>query len=208
MYIPGPFVEGDEETICRFMHAHSFATVVSLQHNGLTADHIPVHVSQIAGKLHLRGHVARINPLWRVIENGEPLLLIFDGPHAYVSPSWYSGPGVPTWNYAAVHVSGRPNPITGAALFELLQLHTAQEEAANGTEWPLVYDATRHEPLLQQIGGFSLANPQVQAKFKLSQNRSPEERVEVKRQLQSKTNDAAQQVAHLMADPQGANFLL
>src|SRR5262249_5781868 len=97
----------DRATALAFMHAHPFAILVSSTEHGPFATHLPVLIDDPAGQLRVRGHVAKANPHWRMLENQESLV-IFPGPHAYISPSLYEiRESVPTWNYATVHVYGK-----------------------------------------------------------------------------------------------------
>ena len=126
MYIPKLFREEDISTLHQLMQAYSFATLVT-QHDGAPyASHLPLTLCPEAGPFGtLMGHMARANPQWRDFEvDGEQeVLVIFQGPHTYVSPSWYAvQPSVPTWNYAAVHAYGMPRLIEDEAeLYEALQ---------------------------------------------------------------------------------------
>ena len=106
MYNPASFAQHDVSKLHAFLRRHSFATLVSSGEGGLVASHLPLLLDPRAGRLgHLLGHMARANPQWRQVE-GE-VLAIFQGPHTYISPSWYEEPGmVPTWNYVAVHAYG------------------------------------------------------------------------------------------------------
>jgi transcriptional regulator len=106
MYVPASFKMSDADELHGFMRAHSFAMLVTQGKGGMTATHLPLLLDADVGPNgRLLGHVARANPQWRDVE-GEALV-IFPGPHAYVSPTWYESPGtVPTWDYLAVHAYG------------------------------------------------------------------------------------------------------
>ena len=105
MYSPGHFQINDPETLTAFMREHSFATIVT--HDGAVphATHMPVLLDPDRGPQGtLVSHMARANPQWKHFADGREVLVIFTGPHAYVSPAWYATtPAVPTWNYTAVH---------------------------------------------------------------------------------------------------------
>ncbi len=111
MYVPGHFRVDDPETLRAFMRAHAFATLVTVVDGAPFATHVPFLVDDAKGGeeaagLVLRAHVARANPQWRTLEE-QDALVIFSGPHAYVSPAWYgAAESVPTWNYTAVHAYG------------------------------------------------------------------------------------------------------
>ncbi len=107
MYIPAAFAVKDEAILFDFIDRHSFATLVSTIDDVPFATHLPVLLDRARNRL--LGHVAYANPHWRCFDGVREVLIIFQGPHAYVSPSWYvETPAVPTWNYAAVHVYGVP----------------------------------------------------------------------------------------------------
>ena len=109
MYRPACYREDDTETLFAMIRAQPFATLVSANAGDPLATHLPLLLEQDAGGgPALIGHMARGNRHWRRLEDGQPVLAVFLGPHAYISPRWYRDePDVPTWNYAAVHVRGR-----------------------------------------------------------------------------------------------------
>src|SRR5436309_4848810 len=110
MYIPTPFREESLDILHEVIRQHSFATLVTSAPDGLIATHIPILLDPMRGSYGtLIGHVARENPHWRAFGGNQETMAIFQGPHAYVSPSWYTTPyAVPTWNYVVVHAYGRP----------------------------------------------------------------------------------------------------
>src|SRR6185295_13438480 len=115
MYVPGSFAISDEKTLESFIERYDFATLTSSSSTGLVASHIPIMLRPVAGKAVLIGHVARANGQWRQFDGKAEALAIFQGPHAYISPTWYAtSPAVPTWNYAAVHVYGSARAIHDA----------------------------------------------------------------------------------------------
>ena len=120
MYIPKHFNVTDKEEILGFIKANAFGQLISLVKGKLFSSHIPFLLSN--DNQSLICHVAKSNPQWESIE-GQEVLVTFQGPHDYVSPSWYSSPGVPTWNYQSVHIYGKPHLIT-----ELEQLSSIVNE--------------------------------------------------------------------------------
>lgn len=120
MYIPQHFREDRTDVLHDLIEAYSFATVVSGSAE-LVADHVPLLIDRARGPLRtLRGHFAKANAHWRVLA-GAPALAIFQGPHAYISPTWYETPvSVPTWNYVAVHAYGRPRLVEDGAMLRAL----------------------------------------------------------------------------------------
>ncbi len=135
MYLPKLYEVTDPAVINAFIETHDFAILVSADENGLpVATHLPLElVVNEQGERYLYGHVARPNPQWRTLRPEQPVLAIFHGPHAYISPRWYDQPNVPTWNYLTVHVYGRPRLIEDSdELFGLLKRLVDRHEANSG----------------------------------------------------------------------------
>ena len=105
VYIPDKYRNEDPEAIRAFIAANAFGILVSQGPAGPMATHLPLELGP-GGELVLYGHFARANPQWQHIEDGQEVLCIFNGPHSYVSSSWYRDEEVPTWNYLAVHLRG------------------------------------------------------------------------------------------------------
>lgn len=152
-----------------FMEQFGFALLVS---EDLQMTHLPLHLVRDEGQSGtLYGHVARANPQWKLLQ-GALVKAVFNGPHSYISPSWYeTGPAVPTWNYAAVHVTGRATLLDEIELFAAMQMLVKQYEPAllaNQTLMPANY---QHK-LTKAIVGFKLEIQQIEAKQKLGQHKS------------------------------------
>ena len=187
MYVPKHFSETRMDVLQAFAERHAFATLVAVTGAGLTANHLPL-IPRLSpdGTGVLRGHIARANSLWRELEDAAPVLAIFDGAHSYVSPSWYPskhehGKAVPTWNYAAVHVSGHIRFIEDAVwLRQFVTSLTDIHEEGRTHRWH-VSDAPSDyiEAMLRAIVGLEIAVTRVVGKFKGSQNRSPADRAGV-----------------------------
>jgi len=109
VYIPEFNRQEDRTATVAFMRANPFAILVSTVDSIPFATHLPLLVDEAGDQIVVRGHMAKANPHWKSMQKGEESLVIFHGPHAYISPSLYEiGESVPTWNYAAVHVYGEP----------------------------------------------------------------------------------------------------
>lgn len=187
MYLPAHFEETRSEITAALIHAHPFATLVTLSAQGITANHIPMlYDPKPAPFGTLRGHVARANPVWREASGADNALAIFQGPHGYISPSWYpsklgAGKAVPTWNYAVVHASG---PLTffedRKRLRALVEALTDQHEAGRPHAWH-VSDAPADyvEQMLSAIVGVEMPVVRLSGKWKISQNRSAADRAGV-----------------------------
>ncbi len=187
MYAPTHFEETRLDALHALVEAHPLGTLVTHSAEGLNADHIPFEIAApTAGAPFgtLRAHVARANPLWR--QAGADVLVVFQGPSAYVSPSLYaekpaSGKVVPTYNYAVVHAHGALRAIEDPAwILALLERLTARHESARAAPWA-VRDAPPEyiDALLKAIVGIEIPLDRLQGKWKLSQNRPPADQAAV-----------------------------
>jgi transcriptional regulator len=195
MYIPKAFHVPDSPALDAFILHHSFATLVSTVDGTLFATHLPLLLDRPSSSPGvLLGHVARANPHWRAFDGQQEALAIFHGPHAYISPSWYTtSPAVPTWNYAVVHVYGVPHVVEDEAwLAALVDRLVALYEAGMPTPWPGVLPAEFKAHLLNAIVGFSMAITRVEGKFKLGQNRPLGDQLGMVRQLETSADPLAQ----------------
>jgi transcriptional regulator len=203
VYLPQHFAETDEATLVAFMREHSFGTLITSGSAGLIASHIPFLYEAVAGTPgRLLGHLARANPQLADLADGREALVIFHGPHAYVSPRWYATtPAVPTWNYAVVHAYGKVEAISDAAALEaLVGRLTDTYEAGAEKPWRLADQPERYvKGMLRGIGGFAIALTRLQGKFKLSQNRDATDRAQVTAELAQSNDPVAAAVAAMMA---------
>ena len=202
MYVPTSFAENDLETLQELMRRDAFATLVSTQDGVPVASHIPFALDARRGAYGtLLGHVARANPQWRSFGGGEALV-IFQGPHAYVSPTWYAGgDNVPTWNYAVVHAYGLPRLIEDpAAARAVIELLVAAYEGGRRRPWTTATPpASFVERLLGAIVVFEIPIERLQGKFKLSQNKTEADRAGVIAGLRAEGDAATRALAELMA---------
>ncbi len=201
MYIPEHFRVRDHADAVAFMRANPFAILVSTADASPFATHLPVVIRESAEHLVLRGHVATANPHWRHLQEQPHCLTIFHGPHAYVSPSNYTTrENVPTWNYGAVHVYGNARTYDSADdLLGVLQDLIPTFEAAYSQQWSSLSEAYRTR-MLRHIVGFEIVVTKIEAKFKLSQNRIPEEQQNVIDSLCSSADSAVSGTARLMSE--------
>ena len=201
MYIPEFNRVEDRATALAFIHANPFAILISTTHkeDGAFATHLPILAHEVDGQLQLRGHVAKANPHWKSITQDQESLVVFHGPHAYISPSLYEiRESVPTWNYAAVHVYGKGTVFTDEArLSRLLQDMISHFDSQYATQWPSFSEEYRSR-MLQHIVGFELNATRVETKFKLSQNRTRVEQENVIQSLASSSDSTVAAVATLM----------
>ncbi|HEX4331720.1 MAG TPA: FMN-binding negative transcriptional regulator [Usitatibacter sp.] len=173
LYIPPHFRNEDRGELLDFMRAHAFATLVSSSDAGVAVSHVPLLAEEHGGKILLRGHVARANAQGESLEGAREVLAIFHGPHAYVSPTWYTNhPAVPTWNYAVVHAHGNAHLTGPDELHEIVTELSGKYEAGNNPPWRFSEQPAAYaESMLGMIVGFEIEVERLEAKFKLSQNR-------------------------------------
>ncbi|MFO1483408.1 MAG: FMN-binding negative transcriptional regulator [Verrucomicrobiaceae bacterium] len=201
MYSPDHFRVDDRATLHAFMQQHSFATIIT--HDGCIphATHMPVLLEANQGQQGtLVSHMARANPQWKHFEDGREVLVIFTGPHAYVSPAWYaSAPAVPTWNYTAVHAYGIPRLINDHDRFaqrlrDLVEFYESGREGRWDGELPVEYRVK----LMRGIVGVEIEITRLEGKFKLSQNRSPEDQQRVIAALSASADQTERETAEMM----------
>ena len=182
MYTPEHFAEDDIESLLRLIRSAPFATLISGDGEAAPqVTHLPLVVDRVGSDWRLIGHMARANPHWRAFGADAVSTAIFHGPHAYVSPTWYDDPNrsVPTWNYAVVHVGGRPRVVEEERAREILRISASLFQEGVGEAWGMDDAGEFVAGRLQTIVAFELVPEQVQGKFKLSQNRSDADRARV-----------------------------
>jgi transcriptional regulator len=199
MYIPRHNRMEDRPTLIAFMRAHPFAALVTHGAQGLRATHLPVVTEEAGEAVHVLAHLARANPQWQDFAGGVEVMLIFAEPHAYVSPRHYEqAESVPTWNYAAVHAYGVP------ALVEDRDRKYAQQAklvALFDAEYAARFPALSPEYVdnrLAAVVSFEIAVTRLEARFKLSQEKLPQERERIIATLESAGDSAAAETARLM----------
>ncbi len=173
MYIPPYFSMPDLDEQIAFMKANSFAVLVSTIDGEMNATHLPVHLRREEDRVRLTCHLAKPNPQAAALAKEARVLLIFNGPHGYVSPSNYDKvESVPTWNYVAVHVYGKVRIVDDkvAKLVQMADL-IGQYEAAFQLQWDSLSDKYR-DGMLAGITTLEIEVERIEGKAKLSQNRS------------------------------------
>ena len=183
MYQPDHFRVDDVPQMHALMRARPFAALISAGPAGLYASHLPTVLKEEGPYGVIECHLARANPHCRDLGGVDEALMIFQGPEGYITPNWYpsktqNGKVVPTWNYAVVHAYGRPVVMNEA---DWLHRHvtelTAQQEQSEAKPWALS-DApkTYVDAMLRGIVGFRFAIARLEGKWKMSQNREPQDR--------------------------------
>lgn len=204
MYIPSAFAESRADVLAEFIGRHSFGTIITSDASaGLCASHLPFlfRSSDGAGQATIFSHVARANPQWRALRPETEALVIFTGPHAYISPRWYEAKlAVPTWNYTAIHVYGRPRLIDDPNLVRQILSQTVEKYEGTGPgAWR---DADLPEDFILKMASaivaFAIDVTRIEGKFKLNQNRSSADRKGVIAALEAAGSEDSRAIADLM----------
>lgn len=208
MFQPAIFHEERPDVMHALMRDHPFATLVSNATGGLTADHVPLvlHADQ-GGQGALRGHISVGNPLFRKTNGAIQVLTVFQGPQTYVTPSWYAskqqhGKVVPTWNYVVVHARGTLRFVRDPQwVLEHLQDLTNAHESHRPTPWA-VSDAPAEFVARQMRGlvGFEIEITDLTGTWKVSQNKTRDDRDGVSSGLGSENTPDAASIAQLVRE--------
>jgi len=197
MYIPGHFKQHNIGEVRFFLEKNSFGILVSQVSGKPWATHIPLELEvNEAGKEVLVGHISRGNKQWKEFEKNEEVLAIFNGPHAYISSSWYDHENVPTWNYIAVHVYGKIRIIEGEELLASLKRLVDKYEARS--KYPISVEGMSKKFLeseLRGIVGFELIITDIQAAYKLSQNRDLKNKAKIISELENRGDADSMEIA-------------
>jgi len=202
MYTPAYFAEPDGRRIASLIEQYGFATLLTPTASGLHITHAPLMLDTTDGEHgKLLGHLARANPHADALRDGVAVTALFHGPHGYVSPTWYETPGVPTWNYAAVHVHGTVRRIEQAdAKWPLITELAAQYERGSAQPWDPELRREQWWKMLDAIVGFEIAITSIEAKFKLSQNRQPKDQQNVIDRFEAGSHPDGHAMARLMRE--------
>jgi transcriptional regulator len=208
MYIPTHFSEERIEVLHQLIQVHPLGTLVTLEQQGMNANHLPFEIAPPTPDAPfgtLRAHIARSNPLWQNLDSTKESLIIFQGPQTYISPSWYeekrlSGKVVPTYNYAVVHGYGMLRIVDDAQwLLDLLHRLTDHHEAKRAMQWK-IDDAPENyiQKMLAAIIGIEIPLTKLSGKWKASQNRPEQDRLNIAAELRMSTEQNAQIMATLV----------
>jgi transcriptional regulator len=206
MYIPKAFREDDITRLHTLMQDYNFAALVTQSPDGVpVATHLPFILDTNPGSYGygtLFCHMARANTQWRSFASEHEVLVIFQGPHAYISPSWYEEAlSVPTWNYAVVHAYGKPRIIEDAVeLYDTLRTLVQHSEAQFEKPWPFDLPQDFVQQKMRGVVGIEIAITRLEGKFKLSQNRSLVDQINVATTLHNNSAGLGEEVAKLMQD--------
>jgi transcriptional regulator len=201
MYIPSAFEVTDPGKIAEIISENSFGALVAKDGAALFASHLPFLYKPAQGpKGKLISHMAKANRHWQLFNAPEPALVIFNGPHAYMSPSWYVAEvAVPTWNYATIHVHGIPRIMQTEAELEVVLNETIEKhESGLPHPWTPNLPDDLKAKLHQAIVGFEIEITRIEAKFKFGQNRSREDQEKMIRALQNSGDAESVRLVKLM----------
>jgi len=196
MYAPPYNQLEDRAELLQFMRAHNFCLIVTGTGGELAGSHLPCIIEERGAQLVLVMHMARANPQWQGFFDDE-VLVVFAGPHAYVSPRWYERkPAVPTWNYAAVHAYGRVSVVEDGAKRAALAKLVATHDPA----WLPEFERLPADYLRDMLGGivaFEIAVTRLETRWKLSQNRGRREQALIIAQLEASGGEGERALAAL-----------
>jgi transcriptional regulator len=202
MYIPRLFNQTDVKAMHDLMETHALGILITEQDGRLQATHVPAVLDRNHGPQgRLRFHLARANPMSAILGDRREVLMIFSGPETYISPDWYRNPHhVPTWNYAAVHVYGKPAPLDDAELCRQLDdLSASQEGKLPKAPWTTT--KLPHELYAKKrraLAGFAMPIERIEGKWKMNQDRQAGDREGVITELGQLGGDSRLAMAKIM----------
>lgn len=197
MYTPKYFQQADIPEIKEFIRQNGFGILVSQHAGALMATHIPLALSKDGDKL--RGHVAKANPQWKSFQTATEVLAIFQGPHTYISSSWYNHKNVPTWNYIAAHAYGTLKVLEGDDLYHsLVHLMEKYEQASANPVTAEKLSADYIRKAMQGVVGFEINIARLEATYKLSQNRDRESYSNIVHELEQRGDEDSARIAEAM----------
>ncbi|MCR2822314.1 FMN-binding negative transcriptional regulator [Lederbergia panacisoli] len=199
MYTPNHFKVTNVDEIWDFVQENSFGTIVTTEQGKPIATHLPLGLVKKDDDYYITGHMAYANPQWKTLEAAnDNVLVMFQGPHAYISSSWYKHENVPTWNYQSVHVYGTASIMSEQELEEdlILLLQRYERHRNNAALWENLSSKTKKQ--IKGIVGFKIIVVEIQAAYKLSQNRSETDYIEIINKLKKEGNPNSKQMAELM----------
>ena len=198
MHIIKYFREEDRGKIRDFIRQNDFATLVVYDGEKPVASHLLMEVIEDGENLRINGHMSRANPLWKMFEKNSQVLVIFQGPHTYISPTWYNHINVPTWNYQSVHIYGKPRLVTEKTeTYGILKRLTDRYETTTPYSLEtLPQDFVEKE--MRGVAAFRIDVTEIEANYKLSQNRDEESYRNIVAHLEKRTDDDSHEIAEAM----------
>ncbi|GEN81892.1 transcriptional regulator [Sporosarcina luteola] len=204
IYIPEDYKEMDLNRLVAFMKEFDFATIISWADQKPIATHLPFLIEQKGDTVEITSHMARANEQWRSFNETEEVLIIFQGPHSYISPKFYdSNRSVPTWNYASVHVYGTPHIVTDdRATLELLRKTIVNYESSFENAYNQI-PMEHKSKLAKELVGFEINVTKIEGAFKLNQDKSTKEQERIAQALLSSEDTAISGIGKLMRENLG-----
>ncbi len=199
MYIPDRFNNEDMTAVKDFISHNGFGILIHQGNQKLLGTHIPMLLDKNKkGKDILTGHLSRANPQWKHFKDNGDVMAIFMGPHTYISSSWYQKESVPTWNYIAIHVYGKIKIVEGEALID--DMRRLVDKYEKHSKDPVVVDrlSAKTMEMMKGIVGFQIEITEIQAAFKLSQNRDEKDFNNIIQELERSDDFHAKAVAEEM----------
>lgn len=199
MYTPEQFAENDPNRICELISSNPFGMLITVDEGYPSLSHLPFIFESNAGSHgKLIAHMAKDNPQWKSLLGSESVVVVFNGAHGYISPTMYSNPGVPTWNYAAVLLHGKPVIFEDPVEIEkVLEKTSAYFESGRPNAWKLSFPVEKNK-LLRMIVGFEINIQKIEGKFKLSQNRTAQEQQNIISELANSNNSGDIELSKFM----------
>ncbi len=205
MYLPNNFRQTNIDEVKAFIQQNSFGMLISQVEGKPWATHIPLELETNAdGHAVLVSHLSKGNKQWKDFEKNEEVLAIFNGPHAYISSSWYDHENVPTWNYIAVHVYGKIRIISGDELLASLKRLVDKYEAHSAK--PVTVEGMSPKFLeseLRGVIGFEIMVTEIKAAYKLSQNRDAKNKSNIISELENRQDANSMKIAEHMKSYKG-----
>jgi transcriptional regulator len=197
VYSPAHFRVDDRKALLRFIKENPFGILISSAEGVPHATHIPFELEESGDECYLLGHVSAVNP-HRYFLDGNQVLAVFQGPHAYVSASWYGHANVSTWNYISVHVSGPVSQMQDVELDQHLRRLMAHYDKDRSTEHLEHLSPQEYLNNLKGVFGFRIKAEKIEGNWKMSQNRNDADFVSIVLQLEASTIPAEREVAEVM----------
>lgn len=199
MYIPPHYRNADADELLAFISAFPFAVVTCNGPGVPLVSHLPVLPEQQGTTLLLHTHFSKANLQAQQLKDGDELLVVFQGPHGYVSPAHYEKTqNVPTWNYVAVHARGKVSVLRdNDAAYKLLEKSVHHFEPAYFSQWKNL-DSAYVQRMIQGITAITITVDTLEGKFKLSQNKTAAEREKIIRTFEKSDAEHEQQTAAYM----------
>lgn len=206
LHIPRKFKQENIDVLISLIREHPFATLITSTDSGIEVNHLPLSLCEMDDNLYLKGHIAKVNPVWRATEPLSNGLIVFNGPNSYISPSYYptkkeNGKAVPTWNYVVVHVKGKIRFIHDSQwIYDALEQLTLEHERGQAKPWSIL-DAPESyiQKMLPAIVGVEVAIESITGQWKLSQNHPEVNQKGVIDSLLSKYDTSSQSIASMMS---------